>query len=508
MFNKNFYPTPDDTIKLMLDKIRKGNIRNILEPSAGKGNIIDYIHEHNYEYNYFAHKVNIDAIEIEEDLKTILYQKDCILVGNDFLTFETNKEYDLIIANPPFDEGAKHLLKMIEIAKNQKFTNCQILCLLNAETIKNPYSEERKFLRNQIEFFKGEIDFLENQFSNAERQTNVEVALVHINIIKNDNDKNFEFFDSMLNDMLASQHNLSSNSKNKLELIIPKNEIGYKEDEIITYINMYNKHIEKLRNLYTTQQELDNYLKYLNKKDIRFYYQSHENKDWNSTVIGVRSLYWDKILNTSKFRELLTNEAYDDLQKKINSLSDLEITLQNVSLMIQTLSQNQYSILNDTLVKLFEKYTSYHQSEYSKNIHYYNGWKTNDAYKMNKKIIFPSYLSYYWKWERSSYNDVDYSLKQKIEDILKVFKLISSKEAGEWKQIGDYEFENNLIHFKQFKKGTCHVWFKDLELLDKLNFLVGQQKNWLPTEDEIKNNKEAQDFIKKEFPNLNQKLLN
>lgn len=506
MFNKNFYPTPDDTIKLMLDKIRKGNIRNILEPSAGKGNIIDYIHSHNYEYKNFAYKVNIDAIEIEEDLKAILYQKDCTLVGSDFLTFETNKEYDLIIANPPFDEGAKHLLKMIEIAKNQKFTNCQILCLLNAETIKNPYSEERKFLQNQIDFFKGEIDFLDNQFNKAERQTNVEVALVNINIIKNDNDKNFEFFDSMLNDMLASQYN--STSVNKLELIVPKNEVGYKEDEIMTYINMYNKHIEKLRNLYTTQQELDNYLKYLNKKDIHSYYQSHKNEEWNTTVIGVRSLYWDKILNTSKFRELLTSEAYDNLQKKINSLADLEITIQNVSLMLQTLSQNQYSILNDTLVKLFEKYTSYHQSEYSKNIHYYNGWKTNNAYKMNKKIIFPSHLSYYWRWERNSYNDVDYSLKQKIEDILKVFKLISSKEEGEWKQIGDYEFENNLIHFKQFKKGTCHVWFKDLELLDKLNFLVGQQKNWIPTEDEIKNNKEAQDFIKKEFPNLNQKLLN
>lgn len=506
MFNKNFYPTPDDTIKLMLDKIRKGNIRNILEPSAGKGNIIDYIHSHNYEYKNFAYKVNIDAIEIEEDLKAILYQKDCTLVGSDFLTFETNKEYDLIIANPPFDEGAKHLLKMIEIAKNQKFTNCQILCLLNAETIKNPYSEERKFLQNQIDFFKGEIDFLDNQFNKAERQTNVEVALVNINIIKNDNDKNFEFFDSMLNDMLASQYN--STSVNKLELIVPKNEVGYKEDEIMTYINMYNKHIEKLRNLYTTQQELDNYLKYLNKKDIHSYYQSHKNEEWNTTVIGVRSLYWDKILNTSKFRELLTSEAYDNLQKKINSLADLEITIQNVSLMLQTLSQNQYSILNDTLVKLFEKYTSYHQSEYSKNIHYYNGWKTNDAYKMNKKIIFPSHLSYYWRWERNSYNNVDYSLKQKIEDILKVFKLISSKEEGEWKQIGDYEFENNLIHFKQFKKGTCHVWFKDLELLDKLNFLVGQQKNWLPTEDEIKDNKEAQDFIKKEFPNLNQKLLN
>ena len=38
--------------------------------------------------------------------------------------------------NPPFSEGDKHLLKAINIMKN----GGQIVCILNAETIKNPYS--------------------------------------------------------------------------------------------------------------------------------------------------------------------------------------------------------------------------------------------------------------------------------------------------------------------------------------------------------------------------------
>ena len=31
----------------------------------------------------------------------------------------------------------------------------------------------------------------------------------------------------------------------------------------------------------------------------------------------------------------------------------------------------------------------YCYSDFSKNIHYYNGWKTNKAYKINNKIILP-----------------------------------------------------------------------------------------------------------------------
>ena len=56
------------------------------------------------------------------------------------MTFYTYKHYDLIIMNPPFDNGDKHLLKAIDLQKN----GGAIICLLNAETLKNPYSKYKK----------------------------------------------------------------------------------------------------------------------------------------------------------------------------------------------------------------------------------------------------------------------------------------------------------------------------------------------------------------------------
>ena len=42
MFGPNFYPTPEEVIERMIDgENLQGKI--ILEPSAGKGNIVDYL---------------------------------------------------------------------------------------------------------------------------------------------------------------------------------------------------------------------------------------------------------------------------------------------------------------------------------------------------------------------------------------------------------------------------------------------------------------------------------
>lgn len=43
--------------------------------------------------------------------------------------------------NPPFETGDLHLLRAIELALKTK-----IACILNAETIKNQFSESRKRL--------------------------------------------------------------------------------------------------------------------------------------------------------------------------------------------------------------------------------------------------------------------------------------------------------------------------------------------------------------------------
>jgi len=141
MFNKNFYPTPKNVIEKMIEvsEILKNPVSEmkILEPSAGKGDIIDYINSKYKNYDF-----DISAIEIEPELQSILKNKKCRLVAYDFLKYNTNIFYDLIIMNPPFSEGVKHLLKAIEVMKNG-----EIICLLNSQTIENLHSFERVKLK-------------------------------------------------------------------------------------------------------------------------------------------------------------------------------------------------------------------------------------------------------------------------------------------------------------------------------------------------------------------------
>jgi 16S rRNA A1518/A1519 N6-dimethyltransferase RsmA/KsgA/DIM1 with predicted DNA glycosylase/AP lyase activity len=108
MFNENFFPTPTDLIRKILAKVKLDKIESVLEPSAGKGDIAEEVVKQK-STNWREWK-NIDCVEIEPELALILKGKKFRVVYDDFLTFQTFKRYDLIIMNPPFDDGDKHLL--------------------------------------------------------------------------------------------------------------------------------------------------------------------------------------------------------------------------------------------------------------------------------------------------------------------------------------------------------------------------------------------------------------
>lgn len=82
----------------MLEGVDLTKLSSILEPSAGKGDIVDYISDyvkaHPYDFQY--HKLDIDLIEINPNLQHILKGKGYRVVHDDFLAFETYKRYDLI----------------------------------------------------------------------------------------------------------------------------------------------------------------------------------------------------------------------------------------------------------------------------------------------------------------------------------------------------------------------------------------------------------------------------
>lgn len=90
-----FFPTPKELIDEMIEHLNLTETDTILEPSAGKGDIIDALKNKGYS--------NVECCEVSETLRKILKFKNHKVVEDNFLNL--NKKYTKIIMNPPFENG-------------------------------------------------------------------------------------------------------------------------------------------------------------------------------------------------------------------------------------------------------------------------------------------------------------------------------------------------------------------------------------------------------------------
>ncbi|MGZ3930998.1 MAG: hypothetical protein ACXVP0_06410 [Bacteroidia bacterium] len=98
-----FFPTPKDLIAKMLEWAQLKENDAILEPSAGKGDILDAIRKHFQDAEPNA-EPDLDAIELNSSLREILALKGYNVIGTDFLSYD-DTAYDKIVMNPPFENG-------------------------------------------------------------------------------------------------------------------------------------------------------------------------------------------------------------------------------------------------------------------------------------------------------------------------------------------------------------------------------------------------------------------
>jgi hypothetical protein len=92
-----YFPTPPALAERMAEELDIKPSHRVLEPSAGKGSLIEAAIAGG------ARVVNIDALEAVAALQDILRLKGFNVVGRDFLEHEG--QYDRIIMNPPFENG-------------------------------------------------------------------------------------------------------------------------------------------------------------------------------------------------------------------------------------------------------------------------------------------------------------------------------------------------------------------------------------------------------------------
>lgn len=499
MFNSNFYPTPEELAHRMFDKVDFANVETILEPSAGKGDLIKALGTYRYKVSgdrYYIIRDNryqIHAIEIESDLQSILNDLDHVsVIDSDFLSHTGSTHYDLIFANFPFSDGDMHLHKALDML----FCG-QIVCLLNAETIKNPYTNSRKDLVAKLTKLGADIEYIQHAFVDAERKTDVEVALIYLKIERT---VEIDVFGEMNDDKEAYFDDFQE-----------QNELSTKDSyhDLVAKYNQCCKQVgEQLLAFYKNYKNVAKYVDLQIAKDKDYYRESDTlteimRKKHNNFVKKIKSEYWQSVTELPEVSKYLTSKE----QRKMSANSHLfyckEFTISNIQQFVLNLVKKYPEHINDAILDLFDTMTSYalkdrswRSEELKNNIHYFNAWKTNSGYKINKKVILPFYCSRY------SSSSISYEQKEMLNDMEKVMRYFKPSTYTNI-NIGEVceralssgqnrKIETDYFFVSIFKKGTIHLEFKDKDLLRRFNIEACKMKNFIPKE-----------YSDKDYSNLN-----
>ena len=482
-FNEEFYPTPKSLLNKIFEGVDWKQVDTILEPSAGKGDIIEFI-QNSEEAHRYHHNFEIDCIEKDPNLQAVLKQKGFRLVHDDFFTFHTWKQYDLIVMNPPFSCGDKHLLNALKLQED----GGNIICILNAETLKNPYSVTRQALALRLEDLHANVSYMQNEFVSAERKTSVEIAVVKVSIPKKERDSRIfsELRESkqMSEQTVQEQTSLAENDyiKAAVKQFELETEAGIRLIREYQAMKPY-----MLRSLSGGNLAKNDSILYLT---MDKYSPCSPEVTENEFLKVVRLKYWTSIFNDSRFTGHMTSNLLSEYRAQINKLADYDFSCFNIKTIQADIAKKLVKGVEECIIKLFDElsFQYSYSDELGRNIHYYNGWKTNKAWIINKKVILPWMNA--WGRYNGSYDPDSYEIVEKLADIEKALDYLSGSSGNE-RGIRDILHEaekigqTKKIPLKYFtvtfyKKGTCHIEFTDLELLKKLNIFGSQQKGWLP----------------------------
>lgn len=529
-----FYPTPAALIEKMLDGVDFGYIHTILEPSAGKGDILRELAKK--EDTYHGKGFDVDCIEIDANLRQILkynfgerknvldeeskhirskyeycdhrfregwvyynentknyeplppkdlkrleeiaeenktfFSSGIHIVHDDFLTYNPFKRYDLIIMNPPFSNGDKHLLKALKM--QEKGGN--IICLLNAETLRNPYTETRKELVKQLNKHNAIIEYVENAFVSAERSTGVEIALIKVAIEQVQEES--DIFNRMKEAEQAEDFNPDVTD---IEVT----------DYIKAAVSRFNVEVKAGLELIRQYKALTPYIMNDFDEDNKYRQPILELKTSspNEYLKSVRSKYWRALLSNPKFIGKLTSKLQSEWREKVASLADYDFTEFNIYTLSTEMNAQIKTGIEDEIIAMFDRLTEEHSwyPECSKNRHYYDGWKTNIAHKIGKRVIIPAY-GVFSSWDGKPRT---YEAEKVLSDIERILNFLDGKMTEEVDlsrrlqvYFEDYHITKKvpLKYFSAtfYKKGTVHLEFYNLELIERFNIYAAQNKQWLP----------------------------
>ncbi len=473
MFDKEFYPTNRETLQMMpIDCAEK----TVLEPQAGKGDIVDYLYENGAK--------KVIAVEKNDNLRKIIEAK-CQVIGSDFfdITKEQISHVQLIVMNPPFSNAEAHIMHAWEIAPE----GCEIISLCNYETI----AKESRYTRiyNTIKSY-GIGTNLGPTFDTAERKTGIDIGMVRLfkPIISEGADFSGFFMEE------------EPESDNDQEGMMPFN-------EITALVNRYVGAMKAFDKLKSIKEEIEYTTGILGVNDIEFsmgYNTKVTTKEDFSKHLQKKS--WNHIITVTGMRKFATSLMMADINKFVENQEKIPFTVKNVKHMLDMIFQTRQQQLNKALVSAVDKFTEH----IDENRYGVEGWKANKGHMLNKKIIVPNIFER--GWDNADYVSVRHNAhyKEILDDLIKVMCMLTGTD---YKEINGFRFNEEgkkicepqgiycfrpddtkgrfktgtwydwgFFEFKCFYKGTMHLKFKSMETWARLNRAYGEIKGFVVPE--------------------------
>lgn len=492
MFGLDFYPTPRTVAYKMLDVLTNKNASTFLEPSAGRGDLAQAIldrrdPDHRYRReNDRESRITIECIEQNPELCAILRSKHFPVIGVDFLTYPGVCFYDAIIMNPPFSNGAEHLLRAWEFLHNG-----EIVCLLNEETIKNPHTKARQDLAKLIHQH-GSVEYLGPVFTDADRETRVNVAMIHMTKVAEDD--RAELWGAT--GSAEKQHDFTINEETLPAL---QDVLGNMEH----FYNAANEHMFKAMEharkaaVYLAANSIsssgpDDCLK------LAF-------QNVNSSRAAFSRLHrrnaWKQVFDKMHFHKWLDHKQNEELLRDIERESTVPFTAENIKATLQNVLDSRKRLFEQSCANVFDALTTHFKGNTSESIGSgdgASGWKSNYNYKVAQKLVFPYGIRHEKDWgfsqnysrEISIYSDLDRLLAildgTTLDNIVSIGAAITA--ALQRDKHSAQTITSTYFQIRYFKKGTVHLKFHSTAVMEKFNKAAAAGKLWLGQQTNQKNN--------------------
>ncbi len=196
---------------------------------------------------------------------------------------------------------------------------------------------------------------------------------------------------------------------------------------------------------------------------------------------------WKSVFDKMQFHKWLDHKQTEELSRDVERNSSIPFTAENIKGTLENVMLNRHKLFDQSMANVFDELTRYAKE----NTNGAEGWKSNENYKVNMRLVFPWAVSYcnvlgfsfrYTSGRVDIFADLDRVLCA-IEGVrFEEIATIGGTLDRHWRSFDKKRpgvTKSSFFKIRWFKKGTIHLYFLDPKVHQRFNIACAKGKKWV-----------------------------